>query len=117
MESHLAILSKKSYDSCFKETSEFHKNKTISFILSNRIFNDLDQKKFKLSYFSLFFNEIVRKNHKILVQDQPNDFIYIIRNGDFEVSLKKSIMDINFIIKYYGHNPIKEKLVENNDCI
>jgi hypothetical protein len=115
-DSFLISFNKKSYDVCIKDVCENYKSNMISFILSNKLFTNLDQKLFKIAYFSLFFPETIKKHQKILIQGKPNDYVYIIRNGDFEVSFIKSIMDINFIIKYYGFNPIKEKIEQNDDC-
>ncbi len=115
-DSFLLVFNKKSYDICIKDVCENYKSNMISFILSNKLFTNLDHKLFKIAYFSLFFPIIIKKHQKILVQGKPNDYIYFIRNGDFEISFIKSIMDINFIIKYYGFNPTKEKIEQNDDC-
>lgn len=116
-DSYLLCLKKYSYEISLKDICDNYKNKILSFILSNRIFKDLDQKLFKITYVSLFFNEVTIKHQKILIQEEPNEFVYLIRNGDFVVSFKKSLMDLNLIIKYYGFNPIKEKITENEDSI
>ena len=115
-ETYVAVLSTKSYELCFQKICEQYKNKKNSSILMSRLLIGLDLKLFRISYFSLFFHEVVKKNTKILIQDHPNDYIYLINSGDFEVSMNKSIMDINFIIKYFGLIPIKEKL-SDKECM
>lgn len=109
-DTYVGVLTKMSFDLCFLDISEHFKNNLHSLILGSKLLKRLDSKIFKISYFSLFFHEINQKNAKILIQDQPNDYIYLIKTGDYEVSMKKSIIDMNFIIKHFGVDPIKERL-------
>lgn len=107
----------KAYESCFKDLCERYKQKLISFILSTKLFNELDPRIFKMSYFSMFFSETFSKGKKILSQEKANDYIYIIRDGDFELSLKSTMIDLNYVIKYLGSEPEPDRINEKSSCI
>ena len=98
---HLGLISKKSFDYSLKFGIEKQRRQRINFILSLDIFNNMSYFNLNKKYYNDFVLENYVKGHKILEQFNDINNIYIIKEGDFEITSKMSLNDINLAIKQY----------------
>ena len=98
---HLGLINKKSYDYSLKFGIEKQRRQRINFILSLDIFNNMSYFNLNKKYYNDFVLENYEKGHKILEQFNDINNIYIIKEGDFDITSKMSLNDINLTIKQY----------------
>ena len=98
---HLGLINKKSYDYSLKFGIEKQRRQRINFILSVDIFNNMSYFNLNKKYYNDFVLENYDKGKKILEQFNDISNIYIIKEGDFDVTSKMSLNDINLTIKQY----------------
>jgi len=101
-ECHFGILNKDTFDKCIREANENQKLTNLSFLLSFHLFSEFSQKFFKLHYLNLFKKMKVTIYDKLIAEGQSPISTYFIKDGEFEVSFKKSLVEINDYLKDVG---------------
>ena len=117
-ESHFGILNKDTFDKCIKEANENQKLSNLSFLLSFHLFSDFSQKYFKLHYLNFFKKLKISIYDKIITEGFPPISTYFIKDGEFEISFRKSLIEINEYLKEMGEIDefvLEEGKVKMND--
>ena len=99
---HLGAVGKATFNSCIKDANEKQKNININIILNNQIFKEFSKKYLKKYYYNLFVNLRYEFNNKVIIEGLQADNIYFIKNGDFHITFKKSLIEICNYIKFLG---------------
>ena len=103
------VIDKEAFDEGIKEVLEKHTIKEINFILSTKIFNELDSNQLIKSFNNNFVLEHCEKNYILIKNNEEPKFTYLIKTGEFEVSIKSSLIHINKIIEYFGGVNLNKK--------
>jgi len=114
-ECHFGILDKKSFIKSLKDVSDKAKRRDMRFILSQKVFSSINENIFHRCYFNQFVNRKLNIGDVLIKEDQEADNIYIIKNGQFEVTIKKSNVELYRLIRKLGVD--SKKLFEEMDLI
>ena len=101
-DSHFGIVNKENFDKSLREAKEIQKNAKINFLLSTHVLSEFGSKYFKIHYLNFFVHTKLVIYDKIVTEGQAPTNIFFIKEGEFEVSFRKSICEINDLIKYLG---------------
>lgn len=104
-DSIFAVMNKENYEKHLKEMNEKIIKSNITSLQASKAFNSISttfMKKFNIiSHFDMFsFN----RNKFLYHSDQEIDFIYFIKKGSIELTLNKSLMNIDFILNSLQNN-------------
>ena len=111
-ETHLGSLDRTTYDLSVKVLNVSIKKNNIAILMSSCIFNYFTKKYFERHFYNYFKIESAETRKKIINEGDDISKIYFIKNGEFNVSMKKSLVQINDMIVYYG-GVITKKLEED----
>jgi CRP-like cAMP-binding protein len=102
-DTHLGVLNKKNYQECLKDITDQIKKNYVSFLVSTKLFENINKITFHkfLNHFSL---QKITRNTKIIVEGDKPEYIYIIKEGEYEVYTKKSTIQLNGILDSLGGN-------------
>ena len=104
----MAALSNKLYSEQIISEKNILLEQKISNLHENHFFQLIKYGKFSKKYFKLFINEIYNKGDKIFKEGDEIKYIYFIQEGIVELSLNKSINEIEFLI---------DSLIDKQDII
>ena len=97
----MGVLNKKSYDICIKNVTEKQRRQTINLLLSFPIFKGLNYYTINKKYFNNFILCFFNKGNKIIQQFDFVNNVFLIKEGNFDISIKISYNEIIELIKYY----------------
>ena len=97
----MGVLNKKSYDICIKNVTEKQRRQTINLLLSFPIFKGLNYYTINKKYFNNFILCFFNKGNKIIQQFDFVNNVFLIKEGNFDISIKSSYNEIIELIKYY----------------
>ena len=117
---HFGVLGKATFDVSIKEANEKQNNSNLTILLNNQIFNDFSRKYFKKYYYNLFVSLKYDIYKKVIVEGNQAENIYLIKNGEFEIKFKKSLIELTDFIKSQGgiiknSQDIEEKIFDSQD--
>lgn len=104
-DSFFGFMEKASYDECLCELNERIKRTYLNVILNQPLFLNINKGYFSKTYFNLFIHKRLERKDKLLLEDKEAENVYIVLDGEFEVTFKKSQKKINEIIKNLGGYP------------
>ena len=85
---YMAVLDRKHFQQSLAKIETREKNKKIDFLKNLPIFKQWTKNQmYKMTYF--FSEKSYGINHCVFKQDEPSDFIYIIKEGVFEATRLK----------------------------
>lgn len=102
LECHLGILDKKTYVKCLKDVSERAKRWNMNFVLSQKVFSSINQNIFQRNYFNNFVHRKLSKGEFLIKEGQEADRIFVIKDGQYEVTIKKANVDLYKLIRKLG---------------
>ena len=94
----MAVLPNKLYYEQIASEKTILLDKKISDLHENHFFRQIKYGKFSKKYFKLFINEKYNKGDIIFNEGDEIKYLYFIQEGTVELSLSKSINEIDFII-------------------
>jgi hypothetical protein len=116
-DTHFGETDRSAYYTSVKESLHKLKKHNIGFLINSHIFQDLLYDKFELNYFNLFAVKKISSDSLIIKSGDIPKKLYFIKSGKYEVSTKRSLNDVNMMIKALGGNvdESKEKIMQKND--
>lgn len=100
---HFGYLTKEIYNDCIREANERTRKNNINFILNSEIFKGLNKQIFeRKNVFNLFINCQFTQSEVLFYENTPAEYIYIIKSGEYQVIMNKTLHEINSIIKDLG---------------
>ena len=104
---HLISFNKKIFLSYFSKFNENMNNSKKNFLLNNSLFLNSTNKNLIKTYSFCFREKKIKEGECIITENnkikESNIYIYFIIKGEFQVNCKKSISQIDEIIKLLGH--------------
>ncbi len=97
----MGILNKRSYDLCIKGIAERQRRQTISILTSFPLLKGLTYYSINKNYFNDFITCFYKKGDKLIKQFEFINNIYLIKEGDFDISTKLTFNEVIDLIKYY----------------
>ena len=94
----MAVLSNKLYSEQIASEKSVLLDQKISDLHENHFFRQIKYGKFSKKYFKLFINEKYKKEDIIFNEGDEVKYVYFIQEGTVELSLTKSINEIEFLI-------------------
>ena len=94
----MAVLSNKLYSEQILSEKSVLLDQKISDLHENHFFREIKYGKFSKKYFKLFINEKYKKEDIIFNEGDEVKYVYFIQEGTVELSLTKSINEIEFLI-------------------
>ena len=98
-QTYLGTMDRYGYTECIRDLTDKIKKENLNFILSHNIFEKANRTIFIRSFYSFFILRKFSRGDKIMVEGMPQEYIYIIKSGEFVIHMKKSIIEINEFIK------------------
>ena len=99
---HLGTLDKRSYDKCLKDSMFKERINNINFILSNQIFKGIGKETLVNKFYNFFVKIKISRGEKIICEGQQANFFYLIKEGEFEISTRNNLFELNELIKGLG---------------
>jgi CRP-like cAMP-binding protein len=104
-DTHFGILDKAGFDNCLKSVKEKETKLKINFLCSMTCFCSFSKAVFKKKYLNLFVSTQAKRGTNIMVQGENADRVFFIKDGEYEIRIKKSLCQLNEMIKEYGGDP------------
>lgn len=104
IDSHFGILEKISFEKCLKDVSDRAKRWNMNFILSQKVFSSINPNIFQRNYFNNFVNKKLNRGDILIKEGQEADKIFVIKDGHFEVTIKKTNVELYNLIRKLGGN-------------
>jgi hypothetical protein len=82
------------------------------FLVENFFFKKMNYKFFEKKYFPHFIYEEYHRGSIILNENENNKYIYFLKDGDIELTINKSLLDIHNLVKTLIESA---KLVDENE--
>lgn len=87
------------------------KQRELNFIFDNFCFRRIVKRKFNREYFPLFHKLIFKKHEVLFSENDPVEYIYLIEDGNIELSTTKTILEMHTVIRMIKN--ISETLTAN----
>jgi len=75
------------------------------------IFNSINKESISKEYLNYFVEKKVKKKDKIISDGEEAKYLYIIKEGEYGVSVNKSINDIDAMINQFCGKPAEHKRI------
>jgi CRP-like cAMP-binding protein len=108
---HLAIYTKKFFDDWFLKLNDSYIKGQINFFATLQIFSHMNKALFQRHYFYLFSKMSITRGDKIIIEGDDTEYIYFLREGDYELSLKRSIVELTDMVEMLSG--VKKDMFEN----
>ena len=105
----LGQIGNKVYSKCIKTCMDLVRYKNVSELINIPIFKDIEIDQFNERYFNHFHLSIFKRGDIIFNQKEERKNVYFIKEGEIELFMKGSIVDINKIINEFSPNDINER--------
>lgn len=117
---HFGTMNKKNYTDCIKDVNEKVKKNNINFVLSLQVFKNGNSHLFMKNYYNFLVLRKINWREKICVEGADPENVYFIKEGEFEISMRKSNFMIDEVIKTFrngddSHISETEKELSWND--
>jgi hypothetical protein len=109
---HFGIFEKKEFKKIINDVNDKMKKKDIKIIQRQKVFSSINLNVFQWNYFNLFVNKKFKRGEKITIESSEYDRIFVIKEGLFEITIKKNNLEFVELIKELGgniSNTIKEE--------
>jgi CRP-like cAMP-binding protein len=102
-ETHLGILNKSSYINCVKEANDHVRKSNLLFLFDTQLLRGMERPEmFESKYFNFFvLNKYTRGEYILEENTKSNDYFFI-KEGEYEVTMRKSLKELNEIITHLG---------------
>ena len=109
-------LSREVYNGCLRDIEIKQRRNEVNFVLSFNIFKGMNWTIFENKFFNYFKLETVTQGKIIINQNSHFDFIYLVKNGEFELTSSLTLKEISEIVKNKVGKTlnIKNKFFPNN---
>ena len=96
-ETYVCYFDLQEYIYFFIEQYKLYMTEQSNFLVHNYIFQKI-QKHFESHYFNFFEFEEVKANHYLFKENDPVEYLYLLKGGMVELTINKNIFKINHII-------------------
>ena len=108
---HCGTINKKSYNISLKNGAEKERKSNLNFIKTVSVFSGISIYIMNHKYYNNFLFQTIEKGKKIIIEKEEIENIFVIKEGEFEISFKNSINYLSFLINYFLNN----KYINDND--
>ena len=111
----LGQIENKIYSKCIKTCMDLVRYKNVSKLINIPIFQDVEIEIFNEKYFNYFELINFKRGDVIFKQKDERKSVFFIKEGEIELSMKGSIIDINKIIQEFSPDDLncRNKLLKN----
>jgi hypothetical protein len=109
------VLDKSSYDDCIKETNERLKKLYLQFTMKRRVFEGFELYDFLKKYYLYFINFHCDKGEKLITEGEKPEYVYFVRKGEFQVTMRKSIVEVKEIMGFLSNQRKNNTDKETNE--
>jgi len=99
---HLATLTIEEYEKHIKEIIERNDQANFNFLFSSSLFFGVDKHDLFKKYYNYFSFCKIDQNKTLLVENSLSDNVFFIKSGEFLLSIKKNMNELDDLILYYG---------------
>ena len=100
----LGVIDKINYDIFLKELSERIKKQHIHSILSSPLFYGIKIANFESTFYNDFVFMKIFRGNVLIQQNIINNDVYLLKEGEYEITLNISLNDLSKLITYLGGN-------------
>jgi hypothetical protein len=115
---HLAILTIEEYEKHIKEIIERNDQANFNFLFSSSIFNGVDKHDLFKKYYNYFSYCKIEQNKTVFIENTHSYNVFFIKSGEFLLSLKKNMNELDELILFYGGREklrqLKRQVAENS---
>ena len=115
---HLGTINKQSYNLSLKSCAEKQRRQNLFFIQSFQLFSSIPIFILGKRYFNNFIFSKIEKGCTLMKENKPDESIYLLKEGEFEVSLNGSLNDLNELKYLMNHKKCQlqhKKYIQNSE--
>jgi CRP-like cAMP-binding protein len=101
-ETHLATLDKNTFEQCLRDLNERLTRMNLNTLVATPIFEGVTKNQFRKYYFNFFVSNKVARGVKLVVENEPSESVFFIKEGEFEIYFRRSLLDLNTLILSLG---------------
>jgi len=101
-DTHFGIINKNTFDTYLREISLNEHFKDQKFLLTSKVFLNVNSFIFKRSYYDLFKKFKIRKNDMLVEEYVDTEYMYFLKSGEYEISIKMNLLQLNDLLKTMG---------------
>lgn len=105
---HLGILNKKNFLKIIDDVNDKVKKMDIQVLQQQQIFSSINTNVFQWNYFGKFEKKKLKRGDILINEGCDLGNIFVIKEGLFEISLKKNIVDLSEIINKFEENSVEQ---------
>ena len=109
---HFCYIDYTHYNNCLRYEKQKLNIKEISFLVDNYFFKSMQYKDFEKKIFVCFECQEKYKNNFICYEDEPANYLYFIREGQIELTIRKSISDMFEMLKSLRKKINKKEIIK-----
>lgn len=94
-------MDRSSYDHCLKDIKEKERKNLIGYISTTPLFSSMNKEVILKEFINFFVEKKVRKNDMVISDGEDAKYLYLIKEGEYGVSLRKSINEIDMLINNF----------------
>ena len=94
----LGIISKEVYNKLLKSVHETIRKKFYKTVYSLPLFQGIARITFENYYYNFFEYKVMAKGVYLLEEEKISNYIYVVSSGEYEISIKGNVIDINNIL-------------------
>jgi CRP-like cAMP-binding protein len=95
----LAVLDKSQYENIMQETFDKINKNHHNFLINTQLFVNCGKNVFMRYFTNMFIPERALRNQVILNENTTNKWVIIIKEGEYEVKTKRSLNEVDLIVK------------------
>jgi CRP-like cAMP-binding protein len=92
------VVSREVYNKLLKSVNDIIKRKFYQTVYSLPLFKDVARATFENYYYNLFEYKLLSKGVLLLEEGEISNIIYIVNSGEYEISVKCNVIEINNIL-------------------
>jgi hypothetical protein len=101
-DTHFGFLDKFSFDNCLKNVKENQVKSKLNILTDMNCFCTFSKAVFNKKYLNLFVSMQSNRGMIIMKQGEPADSIVFLKDGEYEIKIRRSLLEINALIKELG---------------
>ena len=101
---HFGTINKKSYNMSIKNGTEQERRANVNFVISLHLFSDITSYVMSTRYFNNFTSKSIEKGQCLLYEREEINKVFLIKDGEFEISFKNSMSYLDKMLDYFISN-------------
>jgi len=99
---HMGYLRVEDFKYCLKDIYEKFKKEHVLFLIENPLLHGIFKSTFEKNYYYYFKQLHPKSGERLFSEGSSIDCLYFIKEGEFQISIDKNLLELNTLIKQLG---------------